>query len=167
MLGVWSGPKDPLQVLAEFLEAPDHLETPLLKIGGAGQKWVDIENMVKQHRNKNRVILLGQLNTEQLALELQKSEGFLLPTSYETFSVITAEALCTGCPVITHAVGALPELLGHDWPGYKKPDESWLDAINRVSRSNLPMESLTHKTRALCSPEHVTQLYSAAITSQL
>lgn len=167
MLGVWSGPKDPIQVLDEFLEAPDHLATPLLKIGGAGHKWMDIEKRVHEHRNKNRVILLGQLNTDQLALELQKSEGLLLPTSYETFSVITAEALCTGCPVITHAVGALPELLGHDWPGYKKPGESWLEAIHRVSESALPLESLTNKTRALCSPENVTQLYSAAITSQL
>lgn len=165
MLGVWSGPKDPMQVLDDFLEAPDHHRTPLLKIGGAGHKWIDIENKVLNHRNKHRVILLGQLSTDQLITELQTSEGLLLPTSYETFSVITAEALCTGCPVITHAVGALPELLGHDWPGYKTTHESWLEAIGRMQQSNFPLASLTKKTRALCSPEHVTQLYTAAITS--
>jgi L-malate glycosyltransferase len=165
MLAVWSGPKDPLQVINEFLEAPTDSTLPPLKIGGAGEKWIEIQQKVKQHPNGQRIQLLGPLSPQELALHLQQSEGLILPTSYETFSVITAEALCCGCPVVTNPVGALPELLGHHWPGYKQPHETWTQAIQRVQQANLDMESMSKSIAEMCSPAHVRLLYTQALNA--
>jgi glycosyltransferase involved in cell wall biosynthesis len=42
---------------------------------------------------------------------MHRSHCFVLPSDSETFSCVTAEALCSGLPVIASEAGALPELV--------------------------------------------------------
>lgn len=54
---------------------------------------------------------LGQRSPSELASTLQQSDYFLHASDVETFSVVIAEALCTGTPVLASNKGAIPELL--------------------------------------------------------
>jgi glycosyltransferase involved in cell wall biosynthesis len=72
-----------------------------LLIIGSGNK----EKMLKQISNnlnlENNIKFLGQQNRKEVAIYMQKSHVFVLPTRYEGFSVAITEALFSGLPVIT------------------------------------------------------------------
>jgi glycosyltransferase involved in cell wall biosynthesis len=53
----------------------------------------------------------GSLSYGAVAKELQHAHCHVLCSNSETFSCVTAEALCCGLPVIAPSVGALPELV--------------------------------------------------------
>ena len=58
-----------------------------------------------------RIHFRGGRSYREVAEELRRCRALVLFSETETFSCVTAEALCCGIPVIAPAVGALPELL--------------------------------------------------------
>jgi glycosyltransferase involved in cell wall biosynthesis len=60
--------------------------------------------------NRN-VFFRGEIPYTAVASEMRLSHAFILFSDSETFSCVTAEALCCGLPVIASNVGALPELV--------------------------------------------------------
>jgi len=65
--------------------------------------------------NKFRFVinLLEEIPKKMLPNILQTSDFFIHASEIETFSVVIAEALMTGTPVIASNVGAIPELINH------------------------------------------------------
>jgi glycosyltransferase involved in cell wall biosynthesis len=59
----------------------------------------------------NYVSFLGEIPYTEVAKEMQRSHCFVLNSTAETFSCVTAEALCCGLPVLAPRTGALPELV--------------------------------------------------------
>lgn len=53
---------------------------------------------------------------QTLSREYRRACALLLTSRFEGFGLVVLEALAHGLPVIAPAVGALPEVLGHDWP---------------------------------------------------
>ena len=53
----------------------------------------------------------GFISKTQIAKEFQKADLFLHGSEYETFSVVIAEALKCGTPVVASNVAAIPELI--------------------------------------------------------
>lgn len=53
---------------------------------------------------------LGLLKAEQLAEQYRKASVFVNPSNWESYSVVTAEAMYLGCPTIAAYSGAMPEL---------------------------------------------------------
>jgi glycosyltransferase involved in cell wall biosynthesis len=60
------------------------------------------------------VFFRGEISYTEVAEEVRRSHGFVLFSDSETFSCVTAEALCCGVPVIASRVGSLPELVNHE-----------------------------------------------------
>jgi glycosyltransferase involved in cell wall biosynthesis len=60
----------------------------------------------------SRVTLAGELDVAGLAPLYDRSDLFVLPTLYEGYGMVVAEALARGLPVVSTATGAIPELLG-------------------------------------------------------
>jgi len=56
-------------------------------------------------------VYCGKLPKDKIAGILQDSDYFVHPSEFETFSVVTAEALMTGTPAIVANNTALPELV--------------------------------------------------------
>ena len=69
-----------------------------------------LEN-IKRKKWSFTVYYQGNLGRPQVATMLHDSDFFLHASQIETFSIVTAEALLTGTPVIASRVGAIPELV--------------------------------------------------------
>ncbi len=79
---------------------------------GDKEHWMD---MVKSHNLEDQIRFEGTKSWEDLPAFYQQSDAFILNSIYETFSIVIAEAWCTGTPVISTPVGIahdLPEELG-------------------------------------------------------
>lgn len=59
----------------------------------------------------NHVSFLGEIPYTEVAVQMQRCHCLVLNSAAETFSCVTAEALCCGLPVIAPRTGALPELV--------------------------------------------------------
>jgi len=68
------------------------------------------ENYVKNAGIADCVQFLGPLNWNELPGFYHKADAFVLNSNYESFSIVVAEALSTGTPVIATDVGIVPEI---------------------------------------------------------
>ena len=57
------------------------------------------------------VFFRGEISYREVAEEMSRCHCFVIFSDSETFSCVTAEALCTGLPVIASRAGAIPELV--------------------------------------------------------
>ncbi|MGE0566399.1 MAG: glycosyltransferase family 4 protein [Bacteroidia bacterium] len=68
----------------------------------------------KKTKYNIQINFLGDLDAEQLSLLYQTSDYFMHASNIETFSIVIAEALSCGTPVIASNVGAIPELINEE-----------------------------------------------------
>ena len=106
------------QVRAEFPDAH------LLCIGGT-PAWMgknDYKQMLRAEAQRNGVedcvTLLDAVRNEELVEFYRRSEVFVLPSYYEAFSKVAAEAMACGRPVVATRTGALPELVSDGESGF-------------------------------------------------
>jgi glycosyltransferase involved in cell wall biosynthesis len=59
-----------------------------------------------------RVTFAGEADAATISQYYQRSDLFVLPTEYEGYGMVVAEALAHGLPVLSTPVGAIPELVG-------------------------------------------------------
>jgi glycosyltransferase involved in cell wall biosynthesis len=141
MHAFWKEPKQPMEVLKEFTNEP--ASDFILTITGYGPLWEKMMAYAVEHKINHRVIFVENASPQKIAELMQLADAFVLPTSYETFSVVTAEALCCGCPVIVSETGALPELVTDENGILKSKNESWLDAFNRFRNRSFDRKNIS------------------------
>ena len=119
-------------------ESQKEVEPYILCVGGlnhidGGDRVVSLAENIRQSELKLRVKVVGVEHDQVLRSQAQKSgvvdflgyvdhtalprimrEALLLyyPTRYETFGMASAEAMATGCPVVTSRCTAVPEIVG-------------------------------------------------------
>jgi cyclase len=142
MLNMWSAIKQPFIGIDAFIEVLKLFPTAKLKIGGFGPLWDEIEEYIKDKKLENSVKLLGKLSKQEIAYELNSTTALLHTSKYETFSVISAEAICCGVPVIALNSGGIPSFI-NDQNGFLHSDDSlfgWkeamLETINKSKKLN-------------------------------
>ena len=102
-----------LQAFQEFIRQNGTSDAQLLMIGNRDDQFPrQAEEMGLLH---HRVFFRGEIPYTAVAEEMRKAHCLVLFSDSETFSCVTAEALCCGLPVVASDVGALPELVaeGH------------------------------------------------------
>jgi len=78
--------------------------------------------------------LLGYVPQEDLVPLLHHAFALVFPSRYEGFGLPAIEAMAAGCPVIYHAVTALPEVVGDAGiPVTDYSEGAFLDAIQRLA----------------------------------
>ena len=111
MAGNWALIKRPLLVMEAFSLTVTRFPDMKLRIIGYGQQWEEMEEFVLANDLNYCITLLGAKNKKAVAREMQQADGFLHASDYETFSVVCAEALCCGTPVIASNVGGITEFI--------------------------------------------------------
>lgn len=130
----WTGGKRP-DLLFDALEkfAKSTQKPVVLNVIGEG----DLIEELKQKKWNFEVNYLGNLFKQEMAEKLQEANFFLHASNMETFSIVIAEALATGTPVLASNVGAIPELINKE-NGLlcENKIESWHEGINELIKTN-------------------------------
>jgi glycosyltransferase involved in cell wall biosynthesis len=86
-----------------------HPQVQLIMIGNRDENYVRLAEGLGVLNNS--VFFRGEISYVDVAEEMRRSHSLVLFSDSETFSCVTAEALCCGLPVIASNVGALSELV--------------------------------------------------------
>ncbi len=101
--------------LLNLIKALEKTEIRLVLIG-SGEKERELKTLVKNLQVN--VEFLGNVPNEQLPIELNKSELFILPSLFEGNPKVLLEAMACGLPVIGTDVVGVREIIIHKQNGY-------------------------------------------------
>ena len=113
-----------------------------LVMGGSDQGDIDVEAEIRSRGLEARAHWIGPVS--DVALMLQASDAFALPSHNEGLSLSVIEAMATGLPVIATNVGGHAEIIGD-------PLEGWLVEprnVDQLSSALLEVCSLSASERA-------------------
>lgn len=116
---------------------------------------------IENYHSKDSIHFVGPLKWHDTVSCYQTADCFILNSTYETFSIVVAEAWSCGLPVISSSVGIatdLPEFLGIQSSGTSKNDV--FEAMIRFSETRKEFNS--QKIR-----EHALQFDGSVVLKQL
>lgn len=73
----------------------------------------EVEHEIKRLELSQHVHLAGRVSAEEKLTLLRSAAIYFQPTTYEAFGMAVAEAMACARPVLSNAVGAVPEVVGH------------------------------------------------------
>lgn len=107
---------EPRKNLQNLLAAYRHLplalrrEFPLIIVGGRGWNSGDIHTEMQQAQHESWLKYLQYVPEQDLPGLYAAARLFVYPSWYEGFGLPIAEAMASGCPVLTSATSAMPEV---------------------------------------------------------
>lgn len=153
MLNYWRPIKSPFVILEAFKLLIAEIPRARLVIGGYGPLWSEMENFVKRNKLEENVKFKGKMSKHEIAEQHRNSTFFLHSSTYETFSVVTAEALMCGTPVVVSNIPAIAEYVnesngrlvsGNDPLDWHKAILSMINEKDRFNRKHI-REQMTKK----------------------
>lgn len=158
MVANWTAIKRPLLVMATFAAILPQYPHARLRIVGEGPQFAAMQEFVHRQGLDGHIRLLGAMDKSRVADELRGSDFFLHASAYETFSVVCAEALCCGLPVIASRVGGITEFVNAS-NGLLVDNtlEAWRTALlNSIGNAaSWDREEIARKARERWNPEVV------------
>ena len=137
MISKWNKPKNPFIAMEAFLQFSKINTDYKFIIGGYGKHWDEMNEWVNKHNISAKIKLVGMLESKEIANYLQNCCAFVHPSNYETFSVVCAEAISCGTPVIASNVGGIPEVIGEKGILIKEETvENWATALHNIVLSS-------------------------------
>ncbi len=155
---VWLGRCVPDKGTHLAIQAAKEAGVPIVLAGTVDRHSQDsvhyFQDMVKPLVDNKQVKYIGPVNLKEKIELLSKARGFLNPIQWEEpFGMVMIEAMALGCPVISLARGAAPEIIVHRKTGYLVHDiEEMVRFIPRIDEIDREV------TRA-----HVEETFSARV----
>ncbi|HLA53164.1 MAG TPA: glycosyltransferase family 4 protein, partial [Flavitalea sp.] len=102
--------KNPEQIVDALAMLKERTTIPFeLVIYGPPRK--DIQNYVEQKGLSALIDFRGEVNHDEIALQIRHSAALILFSRFETFGCVVAEALVSGVPVIVSDIAVMKELV--------------------------------------------------------
>jgi glycosyltransferase involved in cell wall biosynthesis len=79
---------------------------------------VTLNDRLNKSSIKDKIQIIGPVSDEKLRKFYQNSDIFLLPSRFETCSMVTMEAMAAGLPIIAFNTGGLSEIIHDNLNGY-------------------------------------------------
>jgi glycosyltransferase involved in cell wall biosynthesis len=122
------------------------------------------ETKTWMENNKNRVVVLDQVDEPNLRKLYQYARAFIFPSFVEGFGWPPLEANAMGCPVITTRTGAIEDILGNsatyvDPSNQREINEALLSLMDNKSRVHPALDLPTNEE---CSNDYA-RLYGQVI----
>lgn len=102
--------KNPLLLVEAFAKIASQSASNLILIG-EGYLRPQIERGIQSFGLSGRVHLTGRISHDELPAYFRRARLLVVPSNSEGFSLVTAESLATGTPVVATRVGAIPDLV--------------------------------------------------------
>lgn len=154
----WKSPKRPELALEAFVKLVAREPEWTLEIFGHGPQM----SVLQTEYSHPNIHWLGPLNSSQIAEKLRGAQYFLMPSDYETFSVVTAEALCCGCAIAVSNKGALPEFISTQ-NGLLVEHDQWTVALDSMIQKSWDHGQIAREAQARYNSQTVSQKYLEAI----
>ncbi len=106
------------------------VEIPL-RVVGSGPK-AHFRKLARRHGIASQVAFLGSISQDDLVHLYRKSAALVHPTFYDPCSLVTLEALASGCPVVTTRRNGAAELFESGREGFILNDPRDTDALADV-----------------------------------
>jgi L-malate glycosyltransferase len=145
-------PDIPIKALGEF--SKKHNRKIFLTVVGDGDMLPDMKNLVAEIGIDG--VFTGFLSSDNIARLMHQHDYFIHASEIETFSVVTAEAMMCGLPVIVSNAGALPELVTSD-RGILTGNtvEEWIAAIEKVISGTFDNQAIAVEVAEYCSADRI------------
>lgn len=119
-----------LQSIALWNPCPKSFE---FRIGGAGPMLKKYKQMVNQLNISDRVQWLGNLNRINVKKYFDECHIYVMPSRFETFGVVYAEAIASGKPIIATRCGG-PEFIVNEKNGLLVEVDDILGLMNAMKK---------------------------------
>lgn len=159
MVSQWVYPKDPFYVIYSFEKLLETDYGAKLVVGGYGKQEVEIRKVIEERNLSDSVSFIGSLSSEQIAEEMNKATAFIHISNYETFSVVCAEAVSCGCPVIASNVGGIKEFITTENGVLIDDKMTLLNGMKFLSDNKFDRETIANNASCIFSKESVGRLY--------
>lgn len=114
------GRMDPQKGIPDLLQAIQivhhHFPYFFFRIGGTGEALAAYQSQARELGITDCIEWVGAVPPERVPLFLNEADAFVLPSLYETFGVVFAEALACGKPLIATRCGG-PEVIVNEHNG--------------------------------------------------
>ena len=156
MVASWTPIKRPFLAMEAFSEILNDFPEAKLRIVGSGYHFKEMKDFVNTRKLQNSIQLLGPMDKYGIAKEMRQAKCFLHASDYETFSVVCAEALSCGVPVIASNVGGIPEFV-NDENGMlvENTHLSWTSALKKFISGNFVKKNICEGSQKTFHPKTV------------
>lgn len=121
-----------LKGLDTLIRAMQHTDCQL-RICGEGPERRSLERLSHRLGLTDRIDFMGWVSEEEKSRLLCECRMFVIPSVFEAYGMVAAEAMSYGKPVIASDVGGLPEVVGEAGVLVPPQDEkAWAEAINSL-----------------------------------
>ena len=168
---VWLGRCVPEKGAHLAIKAAQEAGVPLVLAGTVDRNNPEsvhyFQEMIKPHIDNRQVKYIGPVNmTEKINL-LSGARGFLNPIQWEEpFGMVMIEAMALGCPVISFARGAAPELIVHGKTGFLARDVDemarFIPRIDEIDRSAMRQHAEDHFSARVMAEKYM-RIYQQVI----
>jgi len=157
----WKSPKNPFVFVRALEEiAQSEKRRIVLTLVGDGPQLIEVKALVKCIELR----LPGQIANTALAQFYQQSDFFLHGSDYETFSIVSIEALFTGTPVIGSRVGVLPEIIdATNGVLCDNTIESWMNGIGKALSRKYNHEHISENAKQKFSEDRIRDLMAKLV----
>jgi len=123
------------KALGVAIEAIAQVPAAKLVVVGDGPEWVELERLAAASEGASRVRFLGRRPRDETLRIVAGAEAGLLSSDWENLPHSAVEALSVGVPVVSTAVGGVPELVTDGENGLLVPPgdpEALAAAVRRI-----------------------------------
>jgi glycosyltransferase involved in cell wall biosynthesis len=133
----WLGRFAPEKGAHLAIEAAKRAGVPIKLVGNVQRHQESMRyfrQVIEPRIDNDQVRYIGPVNIRQKVNLLGRARGFLNPIEWEEpFGMVMIEAMALGCPVISFARGAAPEIVVHGETGYLVRDvDEMVSCIPRI-----------------------------------
>ncbi|ANU08888.1 group 1 glycosyl transferase [Planococcus antarcticus DSM 14505] len=150
--------------------------TPHLVIAGGDAESIDLETKLPKDEKlleaikgiENRVEFLGPQSQDELALLFNSATATIVPSFYESFGMVAAEAQACGSPIIASDVGGLKNVVQDGITGLLVETKNEIDlaiAMEVLSANSLLTERLSRQAVQIARKDFDWDSISARINS--
>jgi glycosyltransferase involved in cell wall biosynthesis len=155
-------------LLGAYAQVQEQLATPLLIAGsGTDREMHSLRILITKYGLRDKVSLLGRVNTEQKNALLAEAQYVVMPSRFESFGVVALEAFSFAKPVIAFNLDMLDWIPGIAAIKVAPFDETVLaEALVRLNKEKHTRTTMGKAARALaeqCTWDKVAEQYREVI----